>query len=127
VHEANLSLGTEGPALGRAHAYRAAVQRTTLRTLDPGEVAPLELALAWNAFEANVAEALRLIGSPFAAVLTVTDGDRAAGAADRRAACDAARRGDHAAAFLGFTRSAAADPWDEAALAGQAAAWSYLA
>jgi hypothetical protein len=99
-HAANIGLGTEGEALARAHVRRAVTQRVFLRDVQAGEATPLELAHAWNAFERNVAEALKHFGNPFARII---EGDPQAGARETGT--------DLASAI----RRLAADPYDTAA------------
>jgi glycosyltransferase involved in cell wall biosynthesis len=111
IHDANLGLGTEGKALARAHVRRAATQRVFLRDIRAGEVTPLELAHAWNAFERNVAEALRQFGNPFATIVSVTDEDRAAA---RREPLDD---------MVSAVRALAADPWNQDAHHALQEAW----
>ncbi len=117
-HDNNLGLGTEGPTLGHAHVRRAATQRHFLAGVTTADASPLELALAWNAFERNVTEALAHLGSPFATVVDVTDADR-----ERARAELAVTHDDPAEAFAATVRALAADPWDVAVHAALDAAW----
>jgi len=73
-----------------------------------GEASDAEIAAAWSAFERNVAEAVRLAGSPFEVTVPVTEGDRA----------EAIRLAASASDPAAFARAAAADPWCEPARAG---------
>jgi hypothetical protein len=122
LHDANIGLGTEGAKLGRAHIRRAATQRHFLTTVQAGEAAPLELALAWNAFERNVSEALRLLGNPFETIVAVTDADR-----DRAWEELALRPDDPAEALAAAVRALAADPWEPAGQAALETAWALAA
>lgn len=122
LHDANLGLGTEGATLGRAHTRRAATQRHFLATVQAHEATPLELALAWNAFERNVAEALRHLGNPFATIVDVTEEDR------ERAWEELAHSHDDPARQLAAAiRALAADPWEPAGHAALEAAWELAA
>jgi hypothetical protein len=107
-HGANIGLGTEGEALARAHVRRAVTQRVFLRDVRDGEATPLELAHAWNAFERNVAEALRHYGNPFKRIV---EGDPDAAAQVH---------GDDMASAV---RRLAADPYDVAAHEALIAVW----
>ncbi len=122
LHGKNLGLGTEGAKLGRAHIRRAATQRHFLATVRAGEATPLELALAWNAFERNVSEALRLLGNPFETIVAVTDADR-----DRAWEELALRPDDPAEALAAAVRALAADPWEPAGQAALESAWALAA
>jgi hypothetical protein len=117
-HDGNIGLGTEGAALGRAHVRRALTQRHFLAGVTHDDATPLELALAWNAFERNVAEALRHLGNPFATIVAVTDTDREHARAEL-----AAGRRDPAEALAAAIRALAADPWSQAGHDALAAAW----
>lgn len=122
LHSENIGLGTEGATLGRAHERRAATQRHFFATVQAGEATPLELALAWNAFERNVSEALRLLGNPFETIVAVTDADR------ERAWEELAQPSDDSAeALAAAIRTLAADPWEPAGHAALAAAWELVA
>ena len=122
LHDSNIGLGTEGAALGRAHVRRAATQRHFLATVQAGEATPLELALAWNAFERNVTEALRRLGNPFETIIAVTDADR------ERAWVELENRsGDPAQALAAAVRALAADPWEPAGHAALRDAWELVA
>jgi hypothetical protein len=107
-HGTNVGLGAEGAALRRSHVRRATLQRWFLRRVRAGEATPRELTAAWDAFEHNVAEAIRLSGSPFDPAVAVSEADRAAA---RRLAALALERAD-------YVRAAAANPWCERARAG---------
>jgi hypothetical protein len=122
LHTDNIGLGTEGTTLGRAHIRRAATQRHFLATVRAGEATPLELALAWNAFERNVGEALRLLGDPFETIVAVSD-------ADRERAWEELESGheEPAEALAAAIRALAADPWEPAGQAALAAAWELAA
>ena len=122
LHDENIGLGTEGARLGRAHVRRATTQRHFLATVRAGEATPLELGLAWNAFERNVAEALRRLGSPFETIVAVTD-------ADHERAWDelAMPPDDPAEALAAAIRALAADPWEPAGQAALEAAWELVA
>jgi len=122
LHGGNIGLGTEGAALGRAHIRRAATQRHFLATVQGGEATPLELALAWNAFERNVTEALRHLGNPFETIIPVSDADR------ERAWEELTHRpGDPAYQLAAAIRALAADPWEPAGHAALEAAWELAA
>jgi Glycosyl transferase family 2 len=121
-HANNLGLGTEGAKLGRAHVRRAATQRHFLATVQAGEATPLEIALAWNAFERNVTEALRHLGNPFETIVAVTDADR------ERAWEELAQPPDDPAeALAAAVRALAADPWEPAGHAALHHAWELVA
>jgi hypothetical protein len=118
LHEANIGLGTSGATLGRAHVRRAVTQRWFLSSVTAGEATPLELALAWNAFERNVAQALEHLGTPFETVVEVSDEDRALARAELAA-------GD--GALDAAVRAAALNPFSPAAHAALEAAWELVA
>ena len=100
-HDANIGLGTEGEALGPgARPPRGHAARASCATCRAGEATPLELALAWNAFERNVAEALKHLGNPFARSSKATPTGRRG---TRDAAEDLRERAP---------RALAADPYD---------------
>jgi hypothetical protein len=123
LHDANIGLGSEGPTLGRAHVRRAAVQRCFLACVTAADAEPIELAAAWNAFERNVSEALRGLGSPFATVVAVNAADRERARGQAASAAAELESGAAAPAMAGFVRALAADPWNAEALDGLAAAW----
>ncbi|HEU4976809.1 MAG TPA: glycosyltransferase [Baekduia sp.] len=109
-HGANMSLGTEGAARLRELRGALRVQRFFLRRLTAEEVAVDELEHAWDAFGRMATEALAVAGSPFAALVEVTDDDRREAAA---LADDARRRldaGDLLGARATAVRAAACDP-----------------
>jgi hypothetical protein len=118
LHADNLGLGTEGARLGRAHVRRALTQRHFLATVQAGEATPLELALAWNAFERNVTEALTHLGNAFETIVPVSDADR-----DRAWEELANAPGDPAHRLAAAIRALAADPWEPAGYAALEAAW----
>jgi hypothetical protein len=122
LHDDNLGLGTEGAQLGRAHVRRAATQRHFLATVQAGEATPLELALAWNAFERNVTEALNHLANPFETIVAVTDADRERAWEELHD-----RPGDPAHALAAAIRARAADPWEPAGHAALEAAWELAA
>jgi hypothetical protein len=121
-HEDNIGLGTEGPVLGRAHVRRAATQRCFLAEVRAGEATPRELALAWNAFERNVSEALAHLGSPFESVVPVGPAER-----ERAWAELGAQHEGPAEALAAAVRALAANPWEPAAHAALEAAWELVA
>jgi hypothetical protein len=114
-HGENMSLGAQG-ARRRAELVKAAsFQRHVLRTLEPGDATPRELLAGWEALDRNVREAREL--GP-GVVLDVTAAERAEA---RGRAAEAAGE-DPAAALWPMVRAFAADPEDDAARAGLAAA-----
>jgi hypothetical protein len=121
-HDGNIGLGTEGAALGRAHVRRAATQRCFLADVRAGEATPRELALAWNAFERNVTEALAHLGSPFETVVPVGPADR-----ERAWAELGAGHEDPAEALAAAVRALAANPWEPAGHTALEAAWELVA
>jgi glycosyltransferase involved in cell wall biosynthesis len=117
-HDHNIGLGTSGATLGRAHVRRALTQRWFLTSVTAADATPLELALAWNAFERNVDCALEHLGNPFETVVSVTDADRARARAEL-----ASGHGDFAAAV----RAAALDPFSATGQEALEAAWERCA
>jgi hypothetical protein len=119
-HGANMSLGRAGRRAARRARQAAGFQRQLLRTLRPGDATPAEVAAGWAAFERNVREASALGDSPFRRVLDVTDADRTEAVALERTArvADDARPAQSLWPLL----NTAADPWNDAAREGLAAA-----
>ncbi len=122
LHDENIGLGSEGAMRARAHVRRAATQRCLLATVQASEATPLELALAWNAFERNVAQALAKLGKPFETIVPVSDADR-----ERAWEHLTPHAGTPAEALAAAVRALAADPWEPAGHAALAAAWELAA
>jgi hypothetical protein len=117
-----MSLGAQGDARRGELCKAAGFQRHVLRSLRPGDATPRELAEGWAAFERNTREAVALGDSPFSRVFDVTAADRAEAEALAIGAQRALAAGDAAAALWPFVHAAAADPWNEFARDGLAAA-----
>ena len=121
-HGANMSLGAQGDARRGELVKAAGFQRHLLRTLRPGDATPAEIVAGWAAFERNVREATALADTPFRPRLDVNDADRAEAVALERSAQPALAAGEAAEALWPLLRAAAADPWNDAARDGLAAA-----
>jgi hypothetical protein len=118
---ANMSLGAQGDARRGELVKAAGFQRHLLRGLRPGDATPAEILAGWAAFERNVREATALADTPFRRVLDVTGADRAEAVALECEAQPALVAGA-AEALWPLVRAAAADPWNDAARDGLAAA-----
>ena len=116
-----MSLGAQGDARRAELVKAAGFQRHLLRTLRPGDATPAEILAGWAAFERNVREATALADTPFRRVLDVSGADRAEAVALERDAQPALTAGE-AEALWPLLRAAAADPWNDAARDGLAAA-----
>ncbi len=121
-HGANMTLGAQGAARRGELVKAAGFQRHLLRTLRPGDATPTEIEAGWAAFERNVREATALADTPFRRVLDVTGTDRAEAVALERSAHAPVAAGETAQALWPLLRAAAADPWNDAARDGLAAA-----
>src|SRR4051794_2033839 len=121
-HGANMSLGAKGDARRGELCKAAGFQRHVLRTLRPGDATPRELADGWAAFERNAGEATALSGSPLTSALAVTAADRAEAESLAAGAQRTLATGDAAGALWPFVHAAAADPWNDCARDGLAAA-----
>jgi hypothetical protein len=121
-HGANMSLGAQGDARRGELCKAAGFQRHVLRSLRPGDATPREVAEGWAAFERNTREAVALGDSPFSRVFDVTAADRAEAGALAVGARRALAAGDAGAALWPFVHAAAADPWNDSARDGLAAA-----
>ncbi|MEA2381352.1 MAG: hypothetical protein QOH72_1323 [Solirubrobacteraceae bacterium] len=121
-HGANMSLGARGDARRGELCKAAGFQRHLLRTIGPGDATPRELVDGWAAFERNTGEAVALGGSPFRRAFDVTAADRAEAEALALGALRALVAGDASDALWPFVRAAAADPWNDTAREGLAAA-----
>jgi glycosyltransferase involved in cell wall biosynthesis len=122
LHDANMCLGTQGPARVRALRKTLSFQRWCLRRLTPGSATPAELDAAWRAFEHNAGETLKLTDSPFAALVEVTDDDRRRARALGEEGLSLLRRGMAHDALIALVAAAACDPYDERARDGLRAA-----
>jgi len=120
-HGANMSLGAQGEARRSELVKAAGFQRQLLLSLRPGDATPAEILAGWTAFERNVREATALADTPFRRVLDVTGADRAEAVGLEREARPALVAGA-AEALWPLLRAAAADPWNDAARDGLAAA-----
>ncbi|HEV7494909.1 glycosyltransferase [Baekduia sp.] len=95
-HATNMSLGAEGPAKLRELRKGLALQRWFLRRVRAEEMTVRELEQCWDAFARLASEALEVAGTPFVALVDVTEDDA-------RAAQDLAA--DAQAQFVGATSS----------------------
>ena len=120
-----MSLGAQGDARRGELVKAAGFQRHLLRTLRPGDATPAEVAAGWAAFERNVREASALADTPFRRVLDITGADRAEAVALERDARPSLAAGEAAHALWPLLRAAAADPWNDAARDGLAAALAH--
>jgi hypothetical protein len=111
-HGANMSLGSQGPARLRELLKGLRLQRWFLRRVEPLTVGIAELEEAWDAFARLAAEALEAAGTPFVALVDVSEADRREAAALAAEAFEAEALHDALALAV---RAAAADPLSDAA------------
>ena len=121
-HGNNRSLGSEGAVLRDAHLRRARTQRWFLRRIETGQATTAELGAAWESFEHNAAEAIRLSGSPFGAPLDITNDEREKARRLADEGAEALERGEPDGALMAYLRAAATDPWCDDAREGLAVA-----
>jgi hypothetical protein len=114
-HGTNMSLGSQGPARLRELRKGLRLQRWFLRRVEASEVPVGDLELVWDAFARLAHEALDVAGTPFVALVDVSEADRAE--ACELAAHAAALRdaGSLHEALAAAVRGAAADPLSDAA------------
>lgn len=117
-HEANMSLGTQGPLRHRELCKALRFQRWCLRRLRPGQLSAREIDKVWQSFERNAREAQSISPNPFTPLVEITDIDRGraielAGTGDR-----ALERGEADVALVAFLMATAADPGLERAREG---------
>jgi hypothetical protein len=113
-HGANMSLGAQGAA--RLGQLRKALgfQRWFLRRLDSAAVSTAALEYVWDAFERMAEEARATAGSPFAAIVDITDADRTEAATLVDRARLLLRAGATHRALGVAINAAACDPTDDA-------------
>ncbi len=132
-HATNMSLGAEGPAKLRELRKGLTLQRWFLRRVTAQEMTVSELEQCWDAFERLASEALAVAGTPFVALVAVSEEDAREAevlAAEARSASkddsislyeiessldDRSASLDLHAALALAMRGAAADPFSDAA------------
>ena len=116
-HGSNMSLGSQGPARLRELRRGLRLQRWFLRRVESRDVPEDELERCWDAFARLAAEALEVAGTPFVALVDVTDLDRAEAASLSARAWEQLKAGEPHEALATAVRGAAADPFADAARA----------
>ncbi len=114
-HATNMSLGAEGSAKLRELRKGLALQRWFLRRVQAEEMTVRELEQCWDAFARLASEALEVAGTPFVALVEVTEDDSRVGET-LAAEAQGQLAGDNLhEALATAVRAAAADPFSEAA------------
>jgi GT2 family glycosyltransferase len=116
-HGTNMSLGSQGPARLRELRRGLRLQRWFLRRVEARDVPVEELERCWDAFARLAGEALEVAGTPFVALVEVSDLDRAEAASLRARAWEQLEARELHEALATAVRGAAADPFADAARA----------
>jgi hypothetical protein len=109
-HGANMSLGSQGAARLRELRKGLRLQRWFLRRADAAALAVAELERCWDAFARLAQEALDAAGTPFVALVDVSEDDRAEARALAAQASELLAAGALPEALAAAVRGAAADP-----------------
>jgi GT2 family glycosyltransferase len=116
-HGTNMSLGSQGPARLRELRRGLRLQRWFLRRVEARDVPVQELERCWDAFARLAGEALEGAGTPFVALVEVSDLDRAEAGSLGARAWELLEAQDLHEALATAVRGAAADPFADAARA----------